>query len=273
MIAPSIAANLPPLILNLRLDASRRRRCVPILVYHQVRDVVPTYPLRHSVVSPAQFEQQMALLSGEGYRSISLDEFIAMRQQGSIPAGRYFVLTFDDGYRDNYLRAFPILREFGFKATIFLISDWLLHGNDGREMPVPILRLEDIVEMSRCGIAFGAHTRSHRSLTTLSLEEAKLEIQGSKEALESYLNQPIRFFSYPYGHSDAVIRSIVKTHGFKAAFATDNGSDDLFNLRRVGIMADDSLLDFRLKIRGWKGRPLRALKWLERKPNLQEVCP
>jgi len=186
-----------------------------------------------------------------------------------MPAGRYFVLTFDDGYRDNYLTAFPILQKFGFKATVFLVSDWLLHGNDGHKTPTSILRLEDIAEMSRYGTAFGAHTCSHRSLTTLSLEEAAVEIRGCKEALENYLNQPIRFFSYPRGHSNTLIRSIVKASGFAGACAICNGSDDFFNLRRTMVHRDDSLLDYRFKLRGWDGWSLRILKWLERRLTFQ----
>jgi len=239
---------------------------VPILVYHRICEAPSISPL---AVPPAQFEQQMAFLSSEGYHSISLEELVAMHRRGLRPARRCFVLTFDDGYRDNYLIAFPILRRFGFQATIFLVSDWLLRNGHG--MSAPILQLEDITEMNGHGIAFGAHTRSHRSLTALSSREAEAEIRGCKEALESHLGQSIKFFSYPYGHSDAYIRSMVKACGFEGACAVNNGSDDPFNLRRIEIRADDSLLDFRFKVCGWDGWALLALKWLERRFPLREA--
>jgi len=207
----------------------------------------------------------MIFLSSKGYRSISLDEFVDAHRQGKSLTGRCFLLTFDDGYRDNYTEAFPILQRFDLKATIFLVSDWLLQGNNGCELPVSILRLGDIAEMSQSGITFGAHTCSHRSLTALHPEEAELEIKGSREALEKHLNLDVEFFSYPYGHSDTGTRSIVQACGFKAAFATENGSDDLFNLRRIVIQADDTLLDFKLKVQSWDGGLLRVLKWAERK--------
>lgn len=264
MITFPVTATLTPKVLVSSLIAPRRNEHIPILAYHQVHSTSRDSLSSPYAVSCAQFEQQMAFLYKEGYCSISLNELIAMRQQITIPIRKYFVLTFDDGYRDNYLKAFPVLQEFGFHATVFLVSDWFLRGNSGGNILASLLQIGDITEMWENGFTFGAHSCSHRSLTALAPGEAELEIRGSKEALEDELKQPIEFFSYPYGHSDPVVRSIVKASGFKAACATENGSNSLLNLRRIVILADDTLLDFKFKIRGWDGIPLRVLKWIER---------
>lgn len=237
---------------------------LPILGYHRVCDTTPSRHLMQFIVSPTDFELQMSFLSQAGYQCLSLKDYVEVNLRRTFPRGKYFVLTFDDGYRDNYLMAMPILRKFGFKATIFIVSSWLLQGHDGREEPSEILHLEEADEMTRYGITFGAHTMSHRSLIGLPPEDAYAEIRGSKEALEHHLNRPIRFFSYPYGHSNPLIRSIVRTSGFEGACSNHSISGDLFALPRQMVKRGDSLLDFRLKLQGWNGRLRRIIKQVER---------
>lgn len=245
-----------------------RDSSVPILGYHRIGESSRGDPLGPFTVSPVDFARQMSFLSKAGYQSLSLYEYIAMDAKAKISSRRRFVITFDDGYRDYYLTALPILRKFGFGATVFLVSDWFLHGNDFRESPNPMLRKEDIAEMKQWETHFGAHSCSHPSLPSLSAREAWQEISASKEILEEHLRRPIDFFSYPYGQSDERLQSLTKTSGFKGACGNDRRGGGDFNLPRTMVRSNDTYFVFRLKAKGWSDRLINTIKRLEKQRSL-----
>jgi peptidoglycan/xylan/chitin deacetylase (PgdA/CDA1 family) len=225
---------------------------IPILFYHRIAELPAGDALKPFGVTPRRFARQMKYLADRGYRSLALTDLASMRSR---PRGKCFVLTLDDGYLDNYELAFPILQLYGFQATIFLVSDWL--ENNGRTGPAPAAMLSraHVLEMSQHGITFGAHSRTHRPLTELMPEEVWAEVAGSKEDLERTLGLPVTTFSYPYGLSNRAVQETVRACGYDLAVAVDNGTGDLFNLRRIEIGAKDSSLSLAWQVSGW---PLRV---------------
>lgn len=223
---------------------------VPILMYHAFGgkgEAATRYvlPIRN-------FKMQMWLLRLLRYRVISLDEYLEFLVEGQLPPVRAIVLTIDDGYEDNYLLVYPVLKQFGFPTTIFLVSNYL--GKTNRWDPDSVLTgralfgLREAKEMQENGISFGAHTHSHPALTRLSKEDVTEQICRSKVELEHILGRPIRLFSYPYGDYDQKVAAVVQKAYFEAACTTDTGLNTfqtpIFALRRTEIFGTFSLWRF-----------------------------
>jgi peptidoglycan/xylan/chitin deacetylase (PgdA/CDA1 family) len=206
---------------------ARSRYVFPVLMYHSVS------PDRKDLltVSPKTFERQMAFLKSCGYRVLSLEQAAqAMRQRRN--EGKALAVTFDDGNEDNYTFAFPVLRKYGFPATIFLIYSKV--GTPG------FLTWDEIREMAASGlIAFGSHSIHHIPLTHLGGQELQDEVAGSKRLLEEKLGKKVDLFAYPVGNFDARTRAAVRDAGYLAAAATNPGrgaaDDDPFIIKRLRI--------------------------------------
>jgi peptidoglycan/xylan/chitin deacetylase (PgdA/CDA1 family) len=205
--------------------AFMKKNTFPILTYHSIDTSCSVIS-----VSPSSFKEQMSYLKERGYETLSLQEVTKYVKEGSRLLEKRFVITFDDGYKNNYTQAFPILKEYQFTATIFLTTSYCGMKNDWpnqhSSIPnLPMLSWEEIREMSKYGIEFGAHTRSHPRLTELTIEKAKLEMLGSKRDIEAHLDKPVEFFSYPFGNYDEKIKEIAKT-AFKGAISNRPGKVD-----------------------------------------------
>lgn len=222
---------------------------VPIICYHRIAVLPDDDALKPYSVTPRSFAQQMAYLAAHGYHSIALSDLLRGTPQH---CHRRFVLTFDDGYIDTYDVAYPILRQHGFEAMVFLVSGWLQTRSRRANLPVEMLSEIHVSEMSRCGMAFGAHSRCHRRLTELRREDLWYEVGGSKEDLEHALGLPITAFAYPYGLSNPHVQRVVKACGYDLAVAVANGTGDRFNLRRIVITPQDNLSQFAWKVAGWR---------------------
>ncbi len=217
---------------------------LPILTYHSLDDsgsVIST--------SPATFETQMKYLAQSGYQSLSLSEAtVFIRERKPFPE-KAFVMTFDDGYQNNYKVAFPAMKEFGFKATIFLISAYCEKSWSGDLSSFearPMLSWSEIKEMHRYGIEFGAHTSTHPDLTRIPIDQAEREMAESKMAIQDRLGAQVTSFAYPFGRLNATVREIARGQ-FRAACSTRLGkievADDPFSLKRIDMYY---LSDFKL---------------------------
>ena len=191
---------------------------------------------------------QMKHLAQSGYQSLTLSEAAkSIREKKPFPE-KGFVMTFDDGYENNYTQAFPIVQEFGFKGTVFLVSDsceksWSDHGAIEER---PMLSWAEISEMHRYGIEFGAHTSTHPDLTRIPIEQAEREIVDSKTSIQDRLGAEVTTFAYPYGKFNAQIKSVVSSQ-FCGACSTKLGTAQLgcdpFSLQRIDMYY---LRDFRV---------------------------
>jgi peptidoglycan/xylan/chitin deacetylase (PgdA/CDA1 family) len=189
---------------------------------------------RDITVSRKRFEEQMAYLKRH-VNVVSLDSIVEGIGTRPKLSKDQVAITFDDGYKDNYLNAYGILRKYNFPATIFLISQEV---NINEKM----LNSNNIKTMRNGRINYGSHSVSHKILSKVDVETATKEIAISKEALEHIVNQEVKYFAYPKGkkeHFNTRIKMEVKKAGYKAAVATENGEirndSDLFELKRLGI--------------------------------------
>jgi peptidoglycan/xylan/chitin deacetylase (PgdA/CDA1 family) len=222
---------------------------VIVLTYHSVNDKKAEDPL---IVNLKEFERQMFFLNfyKSSFRVIGLEEAMGFISGGDIGyrpnerPGTKILITFDDGYRDNYERAFPILKRYGFPAVIFLTAGRI--GHEG------YLTAERIKEMSECGIEFGAHTVSHPHLTEISYLEAEAEIIESKNIIQDMMKKETRAFCYPYGDHNQSVKALVKEAGFSCAFSVKFGinykGQDPYEIKRLDILGDDGFSSFKHKI-------------------------
>lgn len=225
---------------------------VPILFYHKISHPCPKAKIEDLYVTPEDFHNQMRYLKWRGYESIHLYKLVkGINLEEKLPK-RPIVLTFDDGYEDNYTYAFPILKKFGFTATIFLITKDIggLSGWSDSEETIkePLLSWDKIKEMSDYGIDFQSHTHTHPSLTELDEKRIKEELIVSKQTIEDELKKKVDFLCYPYGHFNSQIKQIVKETGYQGALTTKRGvvreGDDPYSLNRIGIKIKHGLLTF-----------------------------
>ena len=214
---------------------------LPILMYHKI-DPIPrgARSLRLYVV-PEQFAAQLAALVRWGYRTISFGDWLAYRRGAGTLPRRPIILTFDDGYRSTYDIAWPILRRYDCRATVFLVSDLIGKTNawDVHEMQEPLLGAAEIAELQAGGIAFESHTRTHAALTMIEPEQALQELLTSRAALGGLLGTPVRVLCYPYGKQNAAVRALARQAGYEAAVMArrrmNTARTDPFRLKRIWI--------------------------------------
>jgi len=208
----------------------------PILTYHSIDN-------SGSVIStaPEVFRRQMQYLSENGYKAVTLNEFISSLSEDKTPFLKTVVLTFDDGFQNFFTEAFPVLEKYGFKATVFLVTDFCGKNNDwaGNPPELPPSRLlswEEIKELHNYGIEFGGHTRTHLDLTKILDPRLESEVVESKAIIEERIGSEVTTFAYPFGKFNQKVRQAVEK-SYKAACSTSLGKvragSDFFSLERV----------------------------------------
>jgi peptidoglycan/xylan/chitin deacetylase (PgdA/CDA1 family) len=205
----------PPLPSVLPVSAKPVR--VPVLMYHYV-DAVPVSGGPYAddlTVRTKAFEAEMRLLKTRGYHTVSLmDVYRALAGQKRLP-GKPVVLTFDDGYEDNYTVAFPILRRYRLAGTFFIIT-----RNVGKR---GFMTWQQLREMRAQGMSIQSHTVSHPELPEVSTARLKTELAQSRDAIASNLGYVPRVLSYPSGKYDAKVEAEAATAGYRVAVTTHFG--------------------------------------------------
>jgi peptidoglycan/xylan/chitin deacetylase (PgdA/CDA1 family) len=225
-------------------------RNIPVLLYHRIvkRNYVKG---RHKIyVYEDKFYLQMKFLKDAGYSAITFEDIHNCKVSGA----KNVIITFDDGYEDNYRIAFPILKEFGFKAVIFLVTG-MQRNEWGIAEGEPALQMMDddmLKEMVEYGIELGGHTRNHRTLTELDSQMAMFEIAGCKSDLERRFHKPVFSFSYPFGAMNQALQQMVVESGFTFGISTNTGPDnlfdDLYHIKRKEINPRTKLSSFKKKV-------------------------
>lgn len=220
-------------------------------MYHSISEHVGKEKHNKWRVKPKDFEKQMNWFYKNNWKSFTISELVKLDE---IPK-KSFVVTFDDGFEDNFLNAFPILKKYNFKATIYLVPNQKTNHWEEKNTSVlsNLLNNEQILQMQNSGlIEFGSHTLSHVNLSTINDEQLLNELKKSKEEVEKITNQECEAFAYPYGKFDDNIVNSVKRVGYKNATVVKRGlfkkDDDVFTIKRVGILGTESFFDFLLKI-------------------------
>lgn len=206
---------------------------IPVLMYHSINDNDPNNNL---VIPPEQFKAQMQYLKDAGFTTISLAELYSSLTTGKNVPKQSVAITFDDGYVDNYKYAYPVLKDLGFKATIFMITDNVdKHPN--------FLTSAMLKEMSENNISIQSHTVHHLELDKLSYDEQFNELKDSKDFLNKLLNQNTDMICYPVGKFNENTIKAAETLGYKLGFTTIPGYGKLnegpFSIHRVRIFPGD----------------------------------
>ena len=217
---------------------------VPVLNYHQVEEKNGN-PL---TLWPDQFEAQMAYLADEGYTTITIDEMMDALENGTSLPEKPVIITFDDGYADNYEYAYPILKKYGFKATIFLIYDFTnTYPN--------YLTWEQINEMKESGlIHFESHTMTHANLAELtSYDDLHHEIADSHDLLSEKLGYDMHYIAYPGGRVNEEIEEITRAAGYRGGFTVHYGlstpEEGRYQMDRIPIFGANMHTLTRFKMR------------------------
>jgi peptidoglycan/xylan/chitin deacetylase (PgdA/CDA1 family) len=217
-----------------------------ILTYHHVDRPDVDASDANLFVTPEAFQAQMNSLRSRGYEAVSLDRLHAALTGGECLSARSVVITFDDGYLDNYAHAFPILRELEMTATFFIVTGQI-GGKD--EQGHAHMNSNHLREMQDAGMSFGSHSSRHLWLARQPLEEARRDLVESKAALEEILGEPVRWLCYPSGSFNHEVAEAAREIGYRGACSAirDNRASvgQLFHLPRVMVMHDTSLRRFR----------------------------
>lgn len=208
---------------------------IPVLMYHSIK----TLPGNSLGVPVKQFSEEMLWLRKQSYHSISTDElYQALVNKAPVPE-KPILLTFDDGYRDNYMSAWPILRENGFRATFFIITNSV-----GHEM----MNWNQLNDLVKHGNSIGNHTVHHLDLATLTRKQQESELNGSKQDLENHLGISVQSLCFPSGKYNKTTLELMQKLDYKLGFTTKPGrvhlGDDFLTLKRERIYGGMPLSSF-----------------------------
>lgn len=224
---------------------------VPVLMYHSVNPKT-NQQMRNLIVSPESFERQMRFLKSQRYNVVTLEEVSRLMHDKKKAPPKTVAISFDDGFKDNYIYAYPVLKKFGLPATIFVIYNEVGRPQGDR------LNWEQIREMQASGlIAIGSHTLGPEPLIDIKSEaELRRQIIDSKKMFEERLKTPVDGFCYVGGLFTPHIKELVKEAGYKYAVATALGRDysnyDPYAIKRVRVSpSSDNLFDFWARVSGY----------------------
>lgn len=222
------------------------RKAPRLFMYHSVTDDNAPDGL---TISPQHFGEQLADLKQRGYRFLTASQLAERILAGETDHAKIAVITFDDGYEDNYTQAFPLLRQHGVCATIYLSPAY---------KEITFLSEAQIKEMAASGlIEFGAHTYNHVNLTKVPADVAEAEIVKSKHVAEALSGQACVSFAYPYGRYADEHVQMVRKAGFTNAVTTKKrlrvaNPAEIFRLPRMSVDGRMNKLQWRIMLQ--KGR-------------------
>ncbi len=230
-------------------DGTLRRIAVPVLMYHYVSVPPEDADIYRQDLSvrPDVFRAQMQYLADNGYTVISLyDLNLALRWGAALPP-LPVVLTFDDGYVDMYTEVFPVLQEYGYTATFFVITSRLDEGNPD------YITWAQAREMAAAGMSIESHTRDHLSLPEREPEFLYDQIQGSMEDIAARTGYQPHLFCYPGGRWDESVLESLRAMGVWAAVTTEGGieqtTDAILLLPRARVSGDTDMPTFAALLR------------------------
>jgi peptidoglycan/xylan/chitin deacetylase (PgdA/CDA1 family) len=225
---------------------------LPILLYHRIVNDQSILGKHKIYVHEKKVRKQMQFLKEEGYQTITFQD---VHKHTSFE--KKIIITLDDGYEDNYTLLFPILKEFGFKAVIYLVTRqthnaWALAEGEPK---LSLLSHPMIKEMAAYGIEFGGHTCHHVDLKNTPEEKIKEEIADCKKDVESITQTPCISFAYPFGAHHKDVEKTVKeagySYGITTLFGPEKMNEDLMRIKRIEIRPSDSLTRFKYKASGY----------------------
>jgi peptidoglycan/xylan/chitin deacetylase (PgdA/CDA1 family) len=220
---------------------------VPILAFHKVD---PAFEWGVTRTTPGQFRKILSHLKREGYETVTLGQLAGRRSLPPKPVA----LTFDDAYESFHRYAFPVLKEFGYTATLFVITGYAGKLNDWDVnlgwLKFRHLSWEQIRELSRLGFEIGSHTVHHADLTVLDKERLARELRRSKTEIEYHIHKTVRFISFPFGRYDRRVIHACQKAGYTAGFGFVSGKrrKDSFVFERKACYLIDGIWTLKAKL-------------------------
>ena len=217
---------------------------VPILMYHYISAPPSAQDrIRYGLsVPPEMFDAQLKLLHDNGFTTITLRDVYGYLAVGTPLPEKPIVLTFDDGYIDNYTNAFPILQKYGMTGTFFVLTGKADTGDPA------YLTWDEIQTMSNAGMDMQLHARDHLDMRNRSYDWLVFQIIGGRQSIEGHTGKPVIFMAYPSGKYDANVVRFLKDTNFWAAVTTAYGTQHTLNdaliWDRVRIAGQLQLPDF-----------------------------
>jgi peptidoglycan/xylan/chitin deacetylase (PgdA/CDA1 family)/glycosyltransferase involved in cell wall biosynthesis len=242
---------------------------IPVLMYHKIPDQAPA--TRHQTfVTKENFARHLAYFKSRGLTPITFldyQEFASGRRRLSEFPRRPIVLTFDDGYLDNYTNLLPLMQQYGYRGVLYLLGDFALRHNqwdlaaDPGEPRAELMSEAQKLAFVAAGWEIGAHTLTHPRLAGLPAAEAAHEMAASKAELERRLGISVLSFAYPYGNLSAETKRLAAEAGFTYAVATDSGGlhleDDRMQIFRINMFPHESAGSLFKKTSSWYRRYYR----------------
>jgi peptidoglycan/xylan/chitin deacetylase (PgdA/CDA1 family) len=216
-------------------DGAPRTVRAPILMYHYISEPPTDADIyrKDLSVSPAQFESHLSLLKERGYHVVTLDALLGFLANGTPLPAKPVILTFDDGYTDNYTYAYPLLRKYAMVGHFFIISDFANQARPG------YMTWPQIEEMASGGQRIGSHSRDHPDLKGKAVDYLVWQALGGLEAIQEHTGSHPRWISYPAGSYDEQVSAVYKSAHYWGGLSTEQGAthtlDRIFALKRVRV--------------------------------------
>lgn len=232
------------------------KRILPVLMYHRIGDVPDGDP--RLWIPEQTLVRHLRWIRDRGLRTLSLDEaYECFHSQGY--QRKAVLITFDDAFAETLSKAAPLLEEYGMRSAVFVPAGLLGHsvtlgppgGPSGATSAGRIVDQRGLQQWIAAGQEVGSHSLSHLDLTTVPAETVQLEAAQSRDRLEEVVEHPVLDFCYPFAHHDAKARRIVADAGYRAAYAGEPPTSDLFAIPRMMIYPTDTERRFARKLSGY----------------------
>jgi peptidoglycan/xylan/chitin deacetylase (PgdA/CDA1 family) len=185
------------------------------------------------------------------YHVVSLGEILDFLERKRRLPRKSVAITFDDGYLDNYVNAYPYLKKYHLPATIFIATAYVQKTMLLDNVYLPMLSWNEIVEMIHDNIDIGAHTASHPDLSRMDIHSAKRQILESKIEIEKRIRRKVDYFAYPFGRYENNVVNLIRCLGFRCAFGGEGviqKDADIFVIHRVEVKRSISQAMFKMRL-------------------------
>ncbi len=239
---------------------------IKVLMYHKITADEKLCRSHWTYVSKEQFRKHLSLLDHWGFVPITFEDFLLYRKGEINLPKKSVILTFDDGYEGIYKIAFPMLKEYGWNAVLFVLGDRFVKSDFWDKhfglSETNLLSDEQIIEMHEAGFEVGSHSMQHANLIKVPQKIARYEISQSKEMLQALIKSQVKSFCYPFGLTNKEVKNIVHESGYELACGVFSGPPrfwkDQYDIRRITIRnsTDDFSFGFKMLT------PFEYYEWL-----------